>query len=669
MHQTHHFPTLEEIASSSTNISSEEFSDQYGKKTYGLVTLIRFKKKRKTRLEQENIDFYVPPGFVVAKSQTIHSDVEKALLMEKYIALGNATSAQAEYDGNFEMSGERRNKCMMLIRETDKDEKPGDLETKVLVFDPQHPKKSFEQFYFHLARMKSQGHTLIVQGGVGYCENVDLLETDVYVTKVPLSLDNVDLHKLLKELLGHGMSRFEIGIHHINHMTLATFTLNLAEAISSAGSGYTLEEVENDREKLKSSVPLFREYLKQALAKALPDAENDYNLFWETMRTDNLLKDRVISLFSEIQGELELQVNYKIHKAEDRPIIGAHCVSMVARSHDHFQYGKGSVDVCGGLATKLVRDDSGKFVTIFFSRQRSKGRSRVALDFSPTYRRSADSAYFREFKQGEMDVFDLEKGRVIRINSEEILCNEFYNGCWPIPDGAPKNAEKIAWLACELSAQLGMCVELEASSEMFGLQFNPQNKMPRYESDRNIFDTGYNRLGIFQLTMSPIPVDVIDDVTPVEKERLLIKTDYFFGSIFHSGAVVIYTGRNFEIPKKILNDYIQRGEMPLYVDWGNTGYPVAFELGLENMLEFNAREMLGKSNNHANAMLAETVASVYEKHKARLCIVRQEFYINQILSHALSKDHIKYYDENIGLLVLGNMGVEAAKGTFQMYFK
>lgn len=666
MHKNLRFPTLEELVSLTAHLSMNDILQQYELKIAGLIVLERFKDEARDALREHSVDYYVPPLFFVPKFQSISSEEEKALLREKIYALGDLTCIQPYYDENDKRVEERREPCMILIRETGIDETPGDLETKMLVFDPADREGSFERIYSELKRLNADGHALVVQGGLGFYEEVNTKDYEVRIAEIPISLDDVDLKRILKDILNYGTAVFDAKIHHVGHCQLNEFQIDLSHGFLDK-AGYTLEELEKDRAKFESSLPAFRQYLEKVISDALPEAEEDYNQHSDMLRRDTRFVREYLP-FKEIYKDLELHINHKYKKMDERPVIGARNVSMVARSHDHFQYGNGSVDICGGLATKLVRDNQGNIVTLYFTKQSDGDHNYARPDFNPTYRGSSCAAvYTAKFDQNEIDLFDLRTGRVIRISSENILHSEHYNGTWPVPAGTWRNIHKITQLALELSRRLGVCVELEAGSEQSDFQFNNLEKRKRYEANKRSFVHGFNRLAVFQLTTSSIPVDVIDNVADVEDARIIKKSNYFFGSIFHEGDVIIYTGRDKDVPLRLLSEYRQRGEMPLIFDYGAVPYEDISALGIDRRLQFD--NYTGNGNHHHNGFLAGWVTEVYEKYKTRLCIVRGELDLDAMLAHPLAKDHIKLRDEEKGLLILKNMGVEAAKGQFQMYFK
>jgi len=116
------FPTLEQLAETEGPIDISE----YGLKTEGLIELISaipfFRES-----ELYNIEYEVPPGFVVQKSADLTDITE---LRESY----------------FELVKDETDYCVILARSSHEDEEPGEFETIPVLYDPSKPEESFERF-------------------------------------------------------------------------------------------------------------------------------------------------------------------------------------------------------------------------------------------------------------------------------------------------------------------------------------------------------------------------------------------------------------------------------------------------------------------------------------------------------------------------------------------
>jgi hypothetical protein len=362
----------------------------------------------------------------------------------------------------------------------------------------------------------------------------------------------------------------------------------------------------------------------------------------------------------------EVKIRMENGYEETRKVIGATNTGLTCLSHSRDYPKDGVINACLGLTSKLVQNpDEISIVYFRLDEYEYEDQRFISGQISPP--KNTGNTYTddsQRYVQEEVEVFDIETQQVIPVNLINKRMTEFYDGS-SMPAGLAWNSLKLAKLAYYFSKELEGCkVEFEAASD-----WRPSSRG--------------GKLSIFQLTELPILDNVIDEITVVPEERVVVCEDEFnIGSIQFSGDVILYepSSNKGDIKRKIdsynsqerefllatdrfRDDLLENTTQKNYIIMG-TGLDVAINLG------YHGDQMSNRSLHIFGAIETQLhKRTVIGDDKA--CFIPEN--LREIIHSLTEKDFGTYaerveIDEDNQIAVLKDVTVEVVGGKYQMFF-
>lgn len=570
-------------------------ASEYGLKTIGLVELIRAMPELRHEDELFDVYYLVPPGFVVPLN-----DLDLAKLRESYFGLVEGVS----------------NPLVLLARSSHEHEMPGKFETIPVLYNPKNPSDSFMQFLRAFRQVRANPKKpVIVQHMVG---DLDYLRYDDNVLlKVPLFDDGLDYDAVTNQLR--------------DQLTAAKWYKHMEVHVTGTKDDCTTH-FEFERGKRFDGKPQLSisEQLKEFVERRRHSATHP-NYSQNEVPID---KSRVY-------------LEFIIDNIPRNPVIGHNTVAFMSRSHSYMDPSTAAINTCFGLATKLVNNPD-EICIIPYREPMGIG---IPISTGNDYRVTSQQYY-----QGEMDVFDVEKRKIVTIpfsRSEEMLDN--ING-GSVPFAIHDYAIDIFDATLHFSKKFGVPVELEGA-----ITSHPET------------------VHIFQLTKYPPMDEQLLKLTTVDPARIVLSEEYkAFGSMRFVGDI-IYTDElsgNHGLEKVIESARQQGNNVLLMAD--NFADELRERYGINDYVRISSEDavmhLLGRHRNYGGFIMAHVFGflnvELYQRrrngHNVSCVLTEQGF--EDIAGKVQGFGPRAEVLPESRVITLKNAVFESAGGSFQVYF-
>jgi hypothetical protein len=432
------------------------------------------------------------------------------------------------------------------------------------------------------------------------------------------------------------MQRMDTDVEYTSHESIELFSVPLYD-----GDGFAAIDVGELQERLKTALEargkescvasIVNGDIRKSGSAAATTSSLRFLLESEQVHEQQWM-DGYIRGAQTAEEKRDAKITFTVGGKPTRPVAGRSAVGFMARSHSHADPGDAIITACYGLPTKLVRDSSG-FIAIPHN---DEDGFKEPINIGKNYWDNRDG-----YDQATADVFDLDGSRVICSRGfsrhEEPLNPVIGEVCQRVPYGIKEHAQPLVDAVRYLSAKHGVPVEIEGMTTTMG-----------------------SALSIFQLTRSRLLPNVLDRLSDVAPELLILRGEGVVGSAYLQGDIVLGARAHSDRAIVMLERF----------DDAAIDSAAAYVVAMDENDALNGKAPRGKysvwSTQHFPAFLTEQVYRRSEKEKNGIAIM--DGGLLEALAQMPLGAHEGRRSVIDGVPVLHDVVIEAARGEYQIYF-